>query len=203
VTRRFEIERTAEYDKDEGFLVWAFLDVIVDRYFEVAERFDDRLDEVEEIVFSTTRSEDIPKEVFDLRRSMVHFRRAVAPLREVLAAMLRREAECIGEAAIVHLQDVYDHVLRVTDWIETQRDLLTGLLEADLAVVSNRMNQVMKRMTSWGAILLGSTLIAGIYGMNFRDMPELRWSFGYPAALGSMALLTIVLYAWFKRRDWL
>ena len=94
-------------------------------------------------------------------------------------------------------------MLRVTDWIETQRDLLTGLLEADLAVVSNRMNQVMKRMTSWGAILLGSTLIAGIYGMNFTHMPELNWTFGYPAAIGSMLLLTVVLYTWFKRRDWL
>ena len=101
------------------------------------------------------------------------------------------------------MQDVYDHVLRVTDWIETQRDLLTGLLEADLAVVSNRMNQVMKRMTSWGAILLGSTLIAGIYGMNFKNIPELNWGFGYPLALGTMLALTIFLYTWFKRRDWL
>jgi magnesium transporter len=177
--------------------------VIVDRYFEVNERFDDRLDEVEEIVFSTKRDADIPREVFDLRRSMVQFRRAVAPLREVLAAMLRREAECLGEAAIIHLQDVYDHVLRVTDWIESQRDLLTGLLEADLAVISNRTNQVMKRMTSWGAILLGSTLIAGIYGMNFESMPELDWTFGYPVAIGTMLLLTIVLFTWFRKRDWL
>jgi len=203
VTRRFEMERSEEEAWDEGFLLWSFLDVIVDRYFDVADRFDDRLDDVEEIVFSTTKGDDIPKEVFDLRRGMVHFRRAVAPLREVLAQLLRREADCLGDEAIVHMQDVYDHVLRVTDWIETQRDLLTGLLEADLAVVSNRMNQVMKRMTSWGAILLGSTLIAGIYGMNFKDMPELGWSFGYPAAIGSMLLLTIVLYTWFKRRDWL
>lgn len=203
VTRRFEVERTTEPVKDEGFLIWAFLDVIVDRYYDVADRFDDRLDAVEEIVFSTTRGDDIPKEVFDLRRTMVNFRRVVAPLREVLAAMLRKEADCIGDDAITHLQDVYDHVLRVTDWIETQRDLLTGLLEADLAVVSNRMNQVMKRMTSWGAILLGSTLIAGIYGMNFTHMPELNWTFGYPAAIGSMLLLTVVLYTWFKRRDWL
>jgi magnesium transporter len=134
---------------------------------------------------------------------MVHFRRAVAPLREVLAQLLRREAEGIGDEAIIHMQDVYDHVLRVTDWIETQRDLLTGLLEADLAVVSNRMNQVMKRMTSWGAILLGSTLIAGIYGMNFNDIPELNWTFGYPFALGSMLALTLFLYFWFKRRNWL
>jgi magnesium transporter len=134
---------------------------------------------------------------------MVLFRRVDAPLREVLAALLRREAVCIGEAAIIHLQDVYDHVLRVTEWIETQRDLLTGLLEADLAVVSNRTNKVMKRMTSWGAILLGSTLIAGIYGMNFTHMPELDWVAGYPLALGTMLALTIFLYTWFKRRDWL
>ncbi|HEV3133563.1 MAG TPA: magnesium/cobalt transporter CorA [Acidimicrobiia bacterium] len=203
VIHRFEMERTEEEVWDEGFLLWSFLDVIVDRYFDVADRFDDRLDEVEEIVFSADTGDNIPKEVFDLRRGMVHFRRAVAPLREVLAQLLRREAECLGDESIVHMQDVYDHVLRVTDWIETQRDLLTGLLEADLAVVSNRLNQVMKRMTSWGAILLGSTLIAGIYGMNFKNMPELGWSFGYPLALGSMLALTIFLYTWFKRRDWL
>jgi magnesium transporter len=203
VLHRFEMERSEEEARDEGFLLWSFLDVIVDRYFDVADRFDDRLDEVEEIVFSADTGDNIPKEVFDLRRGMVHFRRAVAPLREVLAQLLRREAECLGDEAIVHMQDVYDHVLRVTDWIETQRDLLTGLLEADLAVVSNRMNQVMKRMTSWGAILLGSTLIAGIYGMNFKDIPELNWTFGYPLALATMLALTIFLYTWFKRRDWL
>jgi magnesium transporter len=203
VIRRFEMERSEEDAWDEGFLLWSFLDVIVDRYFDVADRFDDRLDEVEEIVFSADTGDSIPREVFDLRRGMVHFRRAVAPLREVLAQLLRREAEGLGDEAIVHMQDVYDHVLRVTDWIETQRDLLTGLLEADLTVVSNRMNQVMKRMTSWGAILLGSTLIAGIYGMNFKNIPELNWTFGYPAALGSMLALTIFLYTWFKRRNWL
>ena len=203
VIHRFEMERSEEEAWDEGFLLWSFLDVIVDRYFDVADRFDDRLDEVEEIVFSADTGDNIPKEVFDLRRGMVHFRRAVAPLREVLAQLLRREAECLGDESIVHMQDVYDHVLRVTDWIETQRDLLTGLLEADLAVVSNRLNQVMKRMTSWGAILLGSTLIAGIYGMNFKNMPELGWAFGYPLALGTMLGLTIFLYTWFKRRNWL
>jgi magnesium transporter len=203
VIRRFDLERTVQATEDEGFLIWALLDVVVDRYFDVSDHFDDRLDEVEEVVFSADKGEGIPREVFDVRRSMVHFRRAVAPLREVLGALLRREAGCLGEASLVHLRDVYDHVLRATDWIEAQRDLLTGLLEADLAVVSNRTNQVMKRMTSWGAILLGSTLIAGIYGMNFQNIPELDWSFGYPLALGSMLALTVVLYVWFKRRDWL
>ena len=108
-------------------------------------------------------------------------RRAAAPLREVVNAIIRREIDFVDDEAIVHFHDVYDRVLRVGDLVEAQRDLLTGLLEANLAVTSNQLNQVMKKMTSWGAILIVATLIAGIYGMNFRHMPELRWQFGYPA----------------------
>ena len=103
----------------------------------------------------------------------------------------------------MHFRDIYDRVLRVLDLIESQRDLLTGLLEADLAVISNRLNQVMKKITSWGAILVVATLIAGIYGMNFRHMPELSWQYGYALASGLMALSTLVLYRMFKRKDWL
>ena len=101
------------------------------------------------------------------------------------------------------MQDVYDHSLRIADLIESQRDLLTGLLEAHLAVVSNRMNDVMKKTSSYGAILLVSTLIAGIYGMNFRYMPELRWHFGYFIALATMAIATAVLWVQFKKKGWL
>ena len=114
------------------------------------------------------------------------FRRGVGPLREVLAQLLRKDVECIGDAAITHLQDVYDHTLRVLEVTESQRELLTGLLEGQLAVQSNQMNRVMKLTSSWGAILIASTLIAGIYGMNFRHMPELQWAFGYPFALALM-----------------
>jgi magnesium transporter len=203
VARRFERQRFEEGGNDEGFLLWALLDVIVDRYFYVTDRVDDRIDAVEEIVFSDATTGGIPREVFDLRRALVRFRRAVAPLREVLAELVRREADCIDEAAIVRMQDVQDHALRVMELVEAQRELVTGLLEANLAVASNRMNQVMKRMTSWGAILLGSTLIAGIYGMNFEHMPELHWAFGYPLALGMMLVLTAFLYTYFKRRDWI
>jgi magnesium transporter len=117
--------------------------------------------------------------------------------------LLRREAPNIGEQAIVHLQDVFDHVLRVLDLIDSQRELLTGLLEGRLAVQANQMNEVMKATSSWGAILIVATLIAGIYGMNFKHMPELGWGYGYPAALGSMLLITVILYFVFKRRGWL
>jgi magnesium transporter len=203
MARRFERQRSEDGGSDEGFLLWALLDVIVDRYFLVTDGVDDRIDAVEEVVFSDTTTGETPREVFDLRRALVQFRRSVAPLREVVAELLRREADCIGEAAIIRMQDVYDHVLRVIDLVESQRELVTGLLEANLAVTSNRMNQVMKRMTSWGAILLGSTLIAGIYGMNFEYMPELDWYLGYPMALGMMLVLTVVLYTYFRRRDWI
>jgi magnesium transporter len=203
VRDRFLRHRTEEGADDEGFLLWALLDVIVDRYFAITDTIDDRLDDVEDIVFSDRVGDNIPRELFDLRRSMVAFRRAVSPLREVLSELLRHDVDYIGEKALTHLQDVYDHVLRITDLVESQRDLITGLLEAHLAVVSNRMNQVMKLTSSWGAILIVATLIAGIYGMNFRHMPELHWRLGYLYALALMAITTAVLYRMFKRRGWL
>ncbi|MCZ7528701.1 MAG: magnesium/cobalt transporter CorA [Acidimicrobiia bacterium] len=203
VTRRFELVRSGPDHTDVGFLLWALLDVVVDGYFVVTDTVDERLDDVEETVFAEDATEEIPRSVFDLRRALIGFRRVVSPLREVVASLLRREAEQVTEPALVHLQDVYDHVLRVGDLLESQRDVLTGLLEAHLAVASNRMNRVMKATSSWGAIILGSTLIAGIYGMNFRHIPELHWFAGYPMALASMVLLTVVLYRMFRRRGWL
>lgn len=203
VRRRFAQHRSEPGTDDEGFLVWALLDVIVDRYFTIIDTIDDRLDDIEDIVFANEVGDSVPREVFEMRRGLVGFRRAVAPLREVLAQLLRGDVPYVGTDARIHLQDVYDHVLRVTDLVESQRDVLTSLLEAHLAVVSNRMNEVMKLTSSWGAILIVATLVAGVYGMNFHDMPELAWRFGYLYALGLMAALTLLLYRLFKRRGWL
>jgi magnesium transporter len=199
---RFDRQRDETGSNDEGFVLWAILDVIVDRYFLVNDAIDERLDRIEDIVFEDVGAA-IPREMFALRRALVAYRRSVGPLREVLAALLRREVPGIGPAALTHLQDVYDHVLRILDMVEVQRELLTGLLEGQLAVQSNRMNRVMKATSSWGAILIVATLIAGIYGMNFRHMPELDWRLGYPLALGLMVVTTAILYRLFKRRDWL
>jgi magnesium transporter len=203
VKRRFGRVRLECQNDDLGCALWSLLDVIVDGYFTITDLVDERLDDIEEIVFGIERHDAIPQEVFTLRRSLVQFRRAAAPLREVISTLLRREVEWIGPESIVLMQDVYDHSLRIADLIESQRDLLTGLLEAHLAVVSNRMNDVMKKTSSYGAILLVSTLIAGIYGMNFRYMPELRWHFGYFIALGTMALATVILWVQFKKKGWL
>jgi magnesium transporter len=203
VARRFELQRVEHRATEQGFLLWALFDVVVDRYFEVVDTIDDRLDEIEEAVFRDPPPPGIPQTTFEVRRDLTTLRRAAAPMREVVNAIIRKEIDFVDDAAIVHFHDVYDRVLRVGDLIESQRDLLTGLLEADLAVTSNQLNQVMKKMTSWGAILIVATLIAGIYGMNFRHMPELDWEFGYPLALGLMGLATFVLWRWFKKKGWI
>src|SRR3954464_42413 len=208
VARRFELQRAEHSQTEQGFLLWAIFDVLVDGYFDVTDMVDDRLDDVEEKVFPTDPDDlsstvNVSKEIFAVRSDLTVVRRAAAPLREVVNAIIRREIEFVDNQGIVHVHDVYDRVLRGGDLVEAQRDLLNGLLEANLAVTSNQLNQVMKKMTSWGAILIVATLIAGIYGMNFRHMPELRWAFGYPAALALMGITTFFLWRYFKKKNWL
>ena len=203
VGRRFELQRVEHSETEQGFLLWAIFDVIVDRYFEVVDVIDERLDDIEEAVFRDPPPPGIPQTTFEVRRDLTTIRRAAAPLREVVNAIIRKEIGFVDDAAIVHFHDIYDRVLRVGDLVESQRDLLTGLLEANLAVTSNQLNQVMKKMTSWGAILIVATLIAGIYGMNFRHMPELHWQYGYLMALSLMGVSTFVLWRYFKRKNWL
>jgi magnesium transporter len=208
VARRFELQRAEHSQTEQGFLLWAIFDVLVDGYFDVTDMIDDRLDELEEEVFpqdpdDLSSTVNVSKAIFAVRSDLTVVRRAAAPLREVVNAIIRREIEFVDHQAVVHFHDIYDRVLRVGDLVEAQRDLLNGLLEANLAVTSNQLNQVMKKMTSWGAILIVATLIAGIYGMNFRHMPELDWEFGYPLALGVMAVVTFGLWRYFKRKGWL
>jgi magnesium transporter len=202
---RARFERTKPEKATVGFLVYTIIDEIVDDYFDATDEAEDRLEELEDRIFTEafTDEREVQQRLFDIRRELLMFRRAVVPLREVIAALLRREVAWIDDAVIVHFQDVYDHVLRAIDQVDGQRELMGNAVDAHLAIISNRMNQVMKRMTSWGAILLGSTLIAGIYGMNFTHMPELRWQYGYAWALGLMVAITLTGYWYFRKRDWL
>ena len=188
-----------------GFLLYTILDEIVDGYFDALDESEDLLEALEERIFADEDNDEstVQAEMFHIRRELMLFRRQVVPLRDVLSTLLRREVEWIDDRTVIHLQDVYDHLLRTVDLLDSQRELLGNAVDAHLALMSNRMNSVMKRMTSWGAILLGSTLIAGIYGMNFRHMPELRWTLGYPMALGMMVALTAFLHWYFSRKDWL
>ena len=202
---RARYERTRGPKDGVGFLVYTLLDELVDGYFNATDIVEERLEGLEDAIFGDTTPDErgIQSSLFQIRRELLHFRRSVVPLREVVGALLRREVEWVDARSVLLLQDVYDHVLRAIDLIDTQRELMGNAVDAHLAILSNRMNEVMKSMTSWGALLLGSTLIAGIYGMNFEHMPELGWQYGYPFALLLMIVMTAVGYRYFKRRNWL
>lgn len=187
-----------------GTVLHAVLDDIVDGYFVALDASEDRIEELEEEVFGPTAHElQIQQRLFDIRRELVAFRRKVVPMRDVLAAILRGEIETLDTRSLLLMQDVYDHLLRSVDTIDSHRELMGNAVDAHLAIISNRMNDVMKKMTSWGALLFGATLISGIYGMNFDHMPEEHWILGYPFALSLMLIFTTSGYRYFKKRDWL
>ena len=202
---RLRFERLTPEVATPGFLLYVLLDELVDGFFAAADEAEDRLEDLEDTIFADPPTDVgmVHQSLFDIRRDLVKYRRVTAPMRDVLTALLRGEVEAVDPATRVHLQDVYDHVLRVVDQLDAHRELVGNAVDAYLATMSNRMNEVMKRMTSWGAILLGSTLVAGIYGMNFEHMPELGWAAGYPFALSLMVMVTLVGYRYFKGKDWL
>jgi magnesium transporter len=213
VVQRFERARKLGGATDEGFLLFVFLDTIVDRFFDVSDAVEERLEAIEDDIFfdpdgravsaRAPADRSVTERLYRLRHDLIGYRRVVSPLRDAVNPLTRNEVGFLGEAAVLHLRDVYDHVVRAIELAEAHRDLLNGALDAHLSLVSNRMNLVMKRATSWGAILVCATLVAGIYGMNFKHMPELNWIFGYPVALGTMALISTLLYVTFSRKDWL
>jgi magnesium transporter len=196
-----------EYNSDltaegGGYLLYVLLDEIVDGYFAVLDHFEDRSEEVEDKVFREGTG-DVQNDLFALKKDLVRYRRLMAPLREALDVMQRRTVDVVSPKLEPYYRDVYDHVLRATDFADSLRDILSSVLDGSLALISNRLNEVMKHLTSWGAIILVPTLIAGIYGMNFRHMPELQWYVGYPLALALMLLAAGALRWWFKKKDWL
>ena len=188
-----------------GFLLYTLLDGVVDTYFDALDTTEDELEQIESRIFLGRRPNEgtLQQDLLMLRRELLMFRRRVVPLRDVLQVILRQEVPPVREDVQRYFQDVLDHILRVIDTLETQRELLGNAVDAHLAVVNNHMNDIMKKMTSWGAILFGAALITGIYGMNFQYMPELSWHYGYFIALGLMLTVTIGLYTWFKKKGWL
>jgi magnesium transporter len=188
-------------DYSAGMLLYSILDSIVDAYFPVLDEISDRMEALEERVFNRFE-QSTQGDIFQLKKELVRIRRVLAPEREVLNILLRRDTPIFESEVLVYLQDVYDHVLRVTDEVDTYRDLLSSALEFHLAAVSNRLNQVMKTMTALSVVLMSTTLVASIYGMNFVHMPELKWHLGYVWALGLMVSIGAGVFATFRHYDW-
>jgi magnesium transporter len=181
--------------------VWAITDKIVDDYEPVMAGLENDVDEVEVAIFGERSDET--KRVYFLRRELAEFYRAVHPLLSPLELLLSDEHPNISPHLREHIRDVADHVARLEDTITTQRELLTSILQANLAVISVQQNDVVKQISGWAAIITVPTFIASVYGMNFEHMPELRWHYGYPACLLVMALAAVVLHRILRRAGWL
>ena len=190
------------FDKGPGFIAHAIMDHAVDCYFPVIEAFDHDIDQIETAVVDDPQKELLQR-IFKLKRSLQRLRRVAMHQREVLLRVSRGEFELIPEKSLPFFRDIHDHFVRVSDLAEGYREGLTGVLDAYLSVVSNRMNEVMKALTLTTTIMLPLTFIAGVYGMNFDHMPELHWRYGYPLALGLMLVVAFAMVAWFRSKRWL
>ena len=183
-------------------VLYAVADAVVDDYSEILAAVEDDIEEVEERVFSPVRGNDAPR-IYNLKREIIEFRRAVRPLVEPMERLASQVESPVRERLRPYFRDVADHALRVVEQVESYDDLLGSVLAANLAQVGVQQNNDMRRISAWVAIVAVPTMIAGIYGMNFDYMPELHWHWGYPAALVVMGTACTVLYRMFKRSGWL
>jgi magnesium transporter len=186
-----------------GYLLHGLIDYIVDGHFAAVQALDSAIEDLEDRLFSTAaQNNEVQRRSFDLRKSLVLLRRTVLPMREVVNSLMRRDLHVVSEQLHPYYQDVYDHVLRATEWTESLRDLVTTILETNLTIQGNRMNIITKKVTSWAAIVAVPTFVTGFYGMNV-PYPGFGHVTGLVSAVGIMAFLAVALYVIFKRNDWL
>ena len=188
--------------KGSDYLAYALIDAIVDSYFNILEVLGENIEALQEQVVAEPEQEDLQM-IQHLKRDMLFFRKSVWPLREVIGAVAKSDSTLIKEDVFVYLRDVYDHAIQVIDTIETFRDMLSAMLDIYLSSVGNKMNQVMKVLTIIATIFIPMTFLAGIYGMNFKYMPELEWRYSYLVFWVVVVTVFIIMIAYFKRKKWL
>ena len=184
------------------YLVYALIDAVVDQYFEVLEMLGERIEAMQERLMADPRPETL-KDIHALKRQLLFVRRAVWPLREAINNLSRSECPFLHEPTKVFFRDVYDHVVQIVDTIETLREMVSASLDIYLSSVSYRLNSVMRVLTVITTIFMPLSFIAGIYGMNFEYMPELKWPWGYPMAVGVMGLVAATMLLGFRWKKWL
>ena len=209
---RFDADQlVARWDADPalaasgvGFLLHGLLDLVVDSQFDAVQALDDELEALEDHLFDAEDhgGVDVPRRSFELRKSLVRLRRVVLPMRELLNTLMRRDLGVVDNAMAPSYQDVYDHVLRATEWTEGLRDFVTTILETHLTIQGNRLNETMKKLTSWAAIIAVPTAVTGFFGQNV-PYPGFQEQAGFYGSLVLMLAIGIFLYYSFKRRGWL
>jgi magnesium transporter len=186
----------------DDYLAYALIDTIIDQYYVILENIGEVIEEIEVDLMSHPEIETL-QQIYYLKREMIYLRKSVWPLREIIGTLDRSESELIKEETSRFLRDVYDHTIQAIDMVETYRDMLSGMLDLYLSSISNRMNEVMKVLTIIATIFIPLTFIAGIYGMNFDNMPELGWELGYYFIWVIMIIIAVFLVLYFKKKRWL
>ncbi len=184
------------------YLAYSLLDAIVDSYFAVLEKVGEKIEDLEEELVSDPNQTTL-RRIHGLKREMINLRRSIWPLRELVNGLQRSESTLITKSTSVYLRDVYDHTIHIIDTIESYRDMISGMLDIYLSSVSNRMNAVMKVLTIIATLFIPLTFIAGVYGMNFEHMPELRWRYGYAVVWAVMIVVAAIMLVYFRRKRWL
>ncbi len=201
---RTRCERTPELMKmGPAFSLYAVMDAIVDQYFPVIEDLEQELLEVEEEIFGKKPTRGTTQRIYELKRELLEVKRVITPLIDICNRLMRMSTPLVPEDARPYFRDVYDHALRINEMLDTTRDLVSAALEANFSLTSISQSEVSKKFAGWAAIIGVPTMIAGIYGMNFETMPELRWTYAYPVVLVVTFSLCIILYAYFRRSGWL
>ncbi|MBT8268110.1 MAG: magnesium/cobalt transporter CorA [Bacteroidia bacterium] len=185
------------------YLLYALIDSIVDHYFMVIETLGDKIEDLENQLFEGLNQQTIVHEIQSLKREILRVRRSVFPVRELINKIEKYENHLITENSKIYYRDVYDHIIQVSEHIEIYREMISGLMEMHMNAMSNRMNEVMKVLTVMASIFIPLTFIAGIYGMNFENIPELKFQYGYYVLWGFMVVIVIFMVLYFKRKKWL
>ena len=195
---------TQQAEWGSGILLYSLLDSIVDQYFPTLDALVERAEALDERIFaSRTGARGFTHDLLALKRTFLELRRIISPERDVLNVLTNRDSPVFNQHTLVYFRDVYDHIARVSDTLDLYRDQLTSTMDASLAIASNDLNVVMRTLTSVTIILMSAALVTGIYGMNFVNIPELHWGFGYFYALGLMAAISLALWYYFRRVHWL
>lgn len=184
------------------YLAYSIIDVVVDNYFVILEKLGEKLEDVEDGLLNNPTGETL-QDIHELKRKMLSLRRSVWPLRELISGLERIESTLVQKNTSIYLRDVYDHTIQVIDTIESFRDMLSGMLDTYLSSLSNKMNEVMKVLTVIATIFIPLTFLAGVYGMNFQYMPELKWHWAYPVLWVVMLGVGIIMFIFFRRKKWI
>ena len=202
VRERLRNEKGKARKLGADYLVYSLIDAVVDNYFSVLETLGEQIEALEEKLVANPTSNTL-QEIHYLKREMIFLRKAVWPLREVISSLQRGDSILVQDITRLYLRDVYDHTIQVIDTVETYRDMVSGMLDIYLSSVSNRLNAVMKVLTIIATIFMPLTFLAGVYGMNFKYMPELEWRYGYGMIWALMIFIGLYMLVYFRKKKWL